>query len=80
MYVDLTSEQKVLRAELRSYFGELVTDELRDELRGSEGGGPEYTRILRQLGRDGWLGIGWPKEYGGQDRSPPDRSRRRQGS
>ena len=70
MYVDLTSEQKALRAELRAYFGELVTDELRHELRDTEGGGPEYTRILQQLGRDGWLGIGWPKEYGGQDRSP----------
>jgi alkylation response protein AidB-like acyl-CoA dehydrogenase len=70
MYVDLTSEQKALRAELRAYFGDLVTDELRHELRDSEGGGPEYTRILRQLGRDGWLAIGWPKEYGGQDRSP----------
>ena len=70
MYVDLTSEQKALGSELRAYFAELVTDELRQELRGSEGGGPEYTRILRQLGKDGWLGIGWPKEYGGQDRSP----------
>jgi len=70
MYVDLTSEQKELRAELRAYFGELVTEELRAELRDSEGGGPEYTRILKQLGEDGWLGIGWPKEYGGQDRSP----------
>jgi alkylation response protein AidB-like acyl-CoA dehydrogenase len=70
MYVDLTSEQKALRAELRAYFGELVTEELRQELRDSEGGGPEYTRILKQLGEDGWLGIGWPKEYGGQDRSP----------
>ena len=25
--------------------------------------------MLRQLGADGWLGIGWPKEYGGQGRS-----------
>src|SRR3546814_11267136 len=25
--------------------------------------------IFRQLGTDGWLGIGWPEEYGGQDRS-----------
>jgi alkylation response protein AidB-like acyl-CoA dehydrogenase len=70
MYIDFTPEQKALRQELRSYFAELITDELRQELHGSEGGGPEYTRILRQLGADGWLGIGWPKEYGGQDRSP----------
>jgi alkylation response protein AidB-like acyl-CoA dehydrogenase len=70
MYVDLTSEQKALGAELRGYFGELITDAARQELRGSEGGGPEYTRILKQLGQDGWLGIGWPEEYGGQGRSP----------
>ena len=70
MYVDLTGEQKALRAEMRAYLAELITDEARQELSGSEGGGPQYTRILKQLGSDGWLGIGWPKEYGGQDRSP----------
>jgi alkylation response protein AidB-like acyl-CoA dehydrogenase len=70
MYVDLTSEQKALRAELRAYLAELITDDARQELNGSEGGGPQYTGILKQLGSDGWLGIGWPKEYGGQDRSP----------
>jgi hypothetical protein len=25
--------------------------------------------LLGQLGRDGWLGVGWPAEYGGQGRS-----------
>lgn len=25
--------------------------------------------FLRRLGRDGWLGVGWPVEYGGQGRS-----------
>jgi alkylation response protein AidB-like acyl-CoA dehydrogenase len=69
MHVDYTPEQAALRDELRSYFAELITDEVRQELRGSEGGGPEYTRILKQLAADGWLGIGWPKEYGGQGRS-----------
>ena len=69
MHVDYTPEQAALRDELRAYFSELITDEVRQELRGSEGGGPEYTRILKQLARDGWLGIGWPKEYGGQGRS-----------
>ena len=27
-------------------------------------------QALQQMGADGWLGIGWPKEYGGQGRSP----------
>ena len=26
-------------------------------------------RFLRQLGADGWLGISWPREYGGQGRT-----------
>ena len=69
MHVDYTPEQAALRDELRSYFSELITDKVRQELRGSEGGGPEHTRILKQLAADGWLGIGWPKEYGGQGRS-----------
>jgi alkylation response protein AidB-like acyl-CoA dehydrogenase len=26
----------------------------------------------RALGRDGWIGVGWPKEFGGQGRSPSE--------
>ena len=37
---------------------------------GSEGGGPLYQTTLRQMGSDGWLGIGWPQAWGGQERSP----------
>jgi hypothetical protein len=70
MYLDLTEEQRALQAELRSYFAALVTPELLEEIRGSEGGGPLYRRALEQMGADGWLGIGWPREYGGQGRSP----------
>ncbi len=69
MFVDFTPEQKDLRDKLRGYFENLVTDALRDELKDSEGGGPEYMRIYKQLAKDGWLGIGWPTEYGGQNRS-----------
>ena len=35
---------------------------------GAEGGGPRYTEVLRRLGKDGWLGLGWPEEYGGRNR------------
>jgi alkylation response protein AidB-like acyl-CoA dehydrogenase len=70
MYLDLTPEQQTFRDELRGYFARVVTPDLFDELRGSEGGGPVYTRILRQLGKDRLLGIGWPVEYGGQGRGP----------
>jgi alkylation response protein AidB-like acyl-CoA dehydrogenase len=70
MYVDYSPEQKTLQTELRAYFARLMTPELEAELRSSEGGGPHYQRALTQMGRDGWLGVGWPKEYGGQGRTP----------
>ena len=70
MHLDYTPEQHGLRMELRAYFTQLMTPDLRAELEGSEGGGPLYHQALRQMGRDGWLGIGWPKEYGGLGRSP----------
>ncbi len=65
MFVDLTPEQKSLRREIRDYFNALMTDELRVALRGSEGG-EDFRRLIRQMGEDGWLAVGWPKEHGGQ--------------
>src|SRR2546430_10113739 len=70
MYLDCTPEQQALREELRAYFARLVTPEYQTELAGTEGGGPLYLKTVRQLGADGWLGIGWPREYGG-DGPPP---------
>ena len=70
MRIDYTPEQHQLRKDLRRYFAELVTPEYRAELAVSEGGGPLYHQVLRRLGSDGWMGIGWPKAYGGQDRTP----------
>ncbi|MEC9464978.1 MAG: acyl-CoA dehydrogenase family protein [Myxococcota bacterium] len=68
MYIDLTPEQRQLRDDLRSYLDQLLTDELQAELEHSEGGGPEYYAAMAKLGADGWLGLGWPKAYGGQER------------
>ncbi len=72
LHVELTSEQRELRADLRRYFSCLMTPERRAQLAGSESGGSAYRGVVREMGADGWLGIGWPKEYGGQDRSPMD--------
>ncbi|WGK60852.1 acyl-CoA dehydrogenase family protein [Halopseudomonas sp. SMJS2] len=71
MYVDLTAEQKKLRLEVRDYFNNLMSDELRCELRGSEGS-DSANQLVRQMGRDGWLAVGWPKEYGGQGYGPTE--------
>lgn len=65
MFVDLTPEQHALRLKVRDYFQNLMTPELRAALRGLEGGAL-YRDTIRQMGRDGWLALGWPKEHGGQ--------------
>src|SRR5215510_14503064 len=70
MHIDYSPEQHALRRELRAYFERLVTQEYVAELSESEGGGPLYMQTVRRLGADGWLGVGWPVEYGGQGRSP----------
>jgi alkylation response protein AidB-like acyl-CoA dehydrogenase len=60
MYVDETAEQKALRMELRAYFDKLITPEVRAATQYVESG-DAHNRIVRQMGKDGWLGIGWPK-------------------
>jgi len=69
MHVDLTSEQRAFRDEMRNYFEKLMTPELVAEVASSEGGGPLFRAAMKQMGKDGLLGIGWPREYGGQARS-----------
>jgi alkylation response protein AidB-like acyl-CoA dehydrogenase len=68
--IELDPEQQRLRAELRQYFEGLMTPERRAALTGGEAGGDAYRAVVRQMGRDGWLGVGWPVEYGGQGRTP----------
>jgi alkylation response protein AidB-like acyl-CoA dehydrogenase len=68
--IELDPEQQQLRAELRRYFEGLMTPERRAALTGGEAGGDAYREVVRQMGRDGWLGIGWPAEWGGQGRTP----------
>ncbi|MEM9173661.1 MAG: acyl-CoA dehydrogenase family protein [Myxococcota bacterium] len=64
MYIDLTDEQKALREQLRTYFDDLMSPEVREQVKGMEGG-QKYRELVRQIGKDGWLGVGWPKEFGG---------------
>ena len=70
MFIDYTDSQRALRDEVRALMQEIVTDELREELHHQEGGGPLYHQAMQRLGSAGWLGVGWPKVYGGQERSP----------
>jgi alkylation response protein AidB-like acyl-CoA dehydrogenase len=75
MRITYTAEQESLRQELRAYFARLMTPERREDLThgdGEYGRGGAYQEVVRQMGRDGMLALGWPEEYGGQARSMID--------
>jgi 3-oxocholest-4-en-26-oyl-CoA dehydrogenase alpha subunit len=75
MRISYTPAQEELRRELRSYFAELMTPERSEALsstQGEYGTGNAYRETVAQMGRDGWLALGWPKEYGGHARSAMD--------
>jgi len=72
MFLAETEEQQALRTELRAYFDRILTPAIREELGQPGEGSPAYVDVVRQMGKDGWLGIGWPEEWGGQGRSTID--------
>src|SRR5438067_2947967 len=69
MFLDETAEQQQLRRELRDYFERLLSPQVREQIGEPGEGSPMFRDVVRQIGADGWLGIGWPREYGGQGRS-----------
>ena len=67
MHLEFTAEQRSLQCQLREYFEDLV----------AKSGVPPgrvrpITHYIRRMGQDGWLGLGWPIEYGGQARGAID--------
>src|SRR5215467_5039414 len=70
MYIGLTDEQERLRQEVRAYYEQLLTPEVRARLTGSGGVGDANRAVVRQMGEDGWLGVGWPTEWGGRGLTP----------
>lgn len=69
MLIDLTPEQAKLQNDLRHYFSNLVTAEETREMM-IDRHGSSYEAVVRRMGQDGWLGVGWPKEYGGHGFGP----------
>jgi hypothetical protein len=68
--LELTDDQRALKARLRDYFGGVAAEfdgiHDPDPVEGAwNRHGPTYERMIRRLGEDGWMGVGWPKEYGG---------------
>ena len=63
-------EVEQFRVEFRSYLDRIVTPELSAALASSyDSSPPEVHAFWRKLGADGYLGLGWPKEYGGGGQS-----------
>ena len=63
--LELTASQRELKTTLRDYFTGLLDSSSRHEMM-RERHGSAYEKQIRQLGEDGWMGIGWPTEYGGK--------------
>ena len=69
MHVAYTDEEEQLRTDLRTYYDQLLTPELKESLKHGGGIGEDMRRTVRQMGMDGWLGIGWPTEFGGMGKT-----------
>jgi alkylation response protein AidB-like acyl-CoA dehydrogenase len=65
MFLDLTDGQRSLQAELRDYFATLISPAEREQMLTARHGSV-YREVVLRMGRDGWLGVGWPAEYGGR--------------
>ena len=73
MFIELTPEQRQLQAELRQYFSNLISS---DEMKAMEKDrhNEAYRAVIRRMGQDGKLGVGWPKEFGGLGFGPIEQS------
>ena len=70
MHIAYTPEQEALRKELRQYFADLMTPEVTAAASRGDTGDPACLEAVRQMGRDRWLGAGWPEAYGGRGFGP----------
>ena len=66
MQTRYSAEQNELRLELRDYFKKLMTPDVVAEVLGHEGG-PVFRDVIKQLGSDGILTLGWAEEFGGKN-------------
>jgi alkylation response protein AidB-like acyl-CoA dehydrogenase len=71
VFIELTGEQRRLRDELRSYLSKVMTPAERGVLL-RERHGAAFRDLVRRLGRDGWLGLGFPVEFGGRGLGPAE--------
>lgn len=69
-----TPHQEALREEVLHFVDEHVSPELMAEIEneGERVRGPLVRELYKKIAENGWIGISWPKEYGGQDGSRID--------
>ena len=73
MDFDMTAEELAFRAEVRAFIARELTAEAwrlhRDPTEHSGWSGEFTSAFRRKLGAAGYIGMGWPAEYGGGGRS-----------
>src|ERR1700743_2409951 len=73
MFSKLTPEQRQLQAELREYFTNLISSDEAKAMQ-QDRHNAAYRAVIRRMGQDGKLGVGWPKEFGGHGFGPIEQS------
>jgi alkylation response protein AidB-like acyl-CoA dehydrogenase len=66
MQLEYTAKQEQLRAEIRATLERVMTPERSAAICERIEGGPEVRECVRTLAAANLLGVGWPKEFGGQ--------------
>jgi alkylation response protein AidB-like acyl-CoA dehydrogenase len=72
MHLAYTAEQEQLRTDLRAYYAKLLDPDTRAKLDDHETHHATQREVVKQMAADGWLGLGWPSEWGGKDRGHID--------
>ncbi|MCD6570045.1 MAG: acyl-CoA dehydrogenase family protein [Deltaproteobacteria bacterium] len=65
-----TQEEEMFRKRLNEFLDKELTEEIARQNWEDLGVGPEAREFSRKLYENGFLGLPWPKEYGGQELSP----------
>ncbi|MBQ11490.1 MAG: hypothetical protein CMJ45_08070 [Planctomyces sp.] len=69
-----TADQEALRQEVQQFIADNVDGPVRKEIANTDemSQGPLVRDLRKKVAAKGWVGISWPKEYGGQDGSRID--------
>ena len=68
-----SAENEKFRAEIRAFIAQHVSQDILAEMQAGAAGagiGPLTRALILKIGERGWIGMSWPKEYGGADSSP----------